>query len=172
MKNETRFAKIVRRICFTAGLFALGIWANGCATPQIISTPTPVVSAPQTNPITGAITPPVTNYVVTLTTNYVPNATVTSVTTLASQAVPFVPAPYGEILAGLLAVATTVSTYIAAKKNGQANTANSVASTIIQGVESAGTAAATVKQSVAKMAAANGTSDLVETAVNALTGNG
>ncbi len=56
-------------------------------------------------------------------------------------------------------------------KNNQAVTASDVAKTVIQGVEAAGTAAAAIKQSIAKTAIANGNADHVENAVNAVTGH-
>jgi hypothetical protein len=141
--------------CVIAGLIA------GCASPIV----TPGAPA-STNAITGQVIPATQTV-----TNYVPNTTVTTGVAYAQTVAPLVPAPWGEALAAILAITTAVASGIAAKKNGQLNTANAVASTIIQGVESAGTAAVTVKQSVAKQAMANGTANQVEAAVNALTGS-
>jgi len=46
-----------------------------------------------------------------------------------------------------------------------------VATTMAQGVEAAGQAAAAIKQSIAKTAIANGTADAVESVVNKVTGS-
>jgi hypothetical protein len=134
----------------------------GCATREVLSPAQPA----ETNAVTGVVTPGVPAVVTNL-----PNATVTTIAAEGEAVAPLIPAPYGTAVTALLGLATLVAGYVAQKKNGQLNTANAVSTAIIQGVESAGTAAAAVKTAVATVSKANGVSDAVEAAVNKVTGS-
>jgi hypothetical protein len=154
--------KKTRFCCLASLVLAITLGVIGCATPQTISPPLP----PMTNAVTGIVTPAVAAVV----TN-VPNVTYTKIAADGNAIAPLIPAPFGDVLTALLGVGSVLATILARKANGQLNTVQGVANSIIQGVESAGTAAAAVKQAVAKTAMANGNADAVETAVNAVTGS-
>lgn len=139
-----------------------GILLSGCATPVVVSQPLP----PMTNALTGAITPAVAAVI----TN-VPNITYTKLAADGNAIAPFLPSPFGDAVKDVLGLGTLIASIVALRKNGQLNTANSVTTAIVQGVESAGTAAAAVKQSIAAMSQANGVSDAVEATVNKITGS-
>lgn len=158
MKTKTLFT-----IPFTIGCFAtlIAVSQFGCATPTV----TPAQPA-ITNAVTGVVTLPVP-----ASTNYAPNATVGQIVATGTAVSAVLPQPYGGLVTGLLALLTLGASTVAAYKNKQLNTVQAVQNTIIQGVEAAGTVAAAVKQSIAKTAAANGTADAVETAVNNITGS-
>jgi hypothetical protein len=142
-------------------ILATAIFA-GCATPTILSPAIPAT----TNAVTGVVTPAVPAVVTNL-----PNATVAKIVGEGEAIAPYVPAPYSAALNAVLALLTFGAGTIAAIKNRQLNSANAITATIIQGVEKAGTAASAVKTSIAGMAAANGTADAVESAVNKVTGS-
>jgi hypothetical protein len=152
MKKISKFASLL----IVAGLFA------GCATPVTLAPAQPA----QTNSVTGTITPATPAVVTNL-----PNATVTEIVSEGNAIAPALPAPYGTALSAVLGLAALAAGYFAQAKNKQLNTANAVSTAIIQGVESAGTAAAAVKQAVATVSKANGVSDAVEAAVNKVTGS-
>lgn len=152
IKNATLF-------CATA--FAALI-LGGCSTPETLF---PAIPA-STNVITGVVTPATPP----VTTN-LPNATVTAIATEGNAIAPLLPAPFSTALTALLGLTTLIAGYVAQRKNGQLTTANQVTTAIIQGVESAGTAAAAVKAAVATVSKANGVSDAVEAAVNQVTGS-
>lgn len=111
---------VVALIAITAILPLL----HGCASPnpnagQVTVTTNPTTGLPQTN----------------VAPAYLPNQTATGIINTANQVAPFVPAPWGAIATGVLALATAVTTTIAVKKNGQANaataTANQLAASIV-----------------------------------------
>jgi hypothetical protein len=143
------------------GIFVLLILlATGCATRLVLAPAVPAV----TNTVTGSITPAVPAVI----TN-VPNQTLATVVNGAQAAAPLLPPPYGTLLTTILGLITVGSGLVAARANSQKNTAQTVAKTIIQGVESVGPAAVAVKQAVAAHALANGVSDDVKSAVAANT---
>lgn len=80
--------------------------------------------------------PAVTNLIQQITpavpglTTYVPNATVTQLQGYAQQAAPLVPAPWGTVLTGILALTTAITGYIAKKANDNATAAHATASTL------------------------------------------
>jgi hypothetical protein len=147
----------IKLIIITATIALLA----GCATPVI----TPGTSS-VTNSVTGVVTP-----ATPASTNYAPNATATQIIGYGQAGAALLPSPYSGAATSLLGLATLILGAIAARRNGQLNTANQVTTAIIQGVESAGTAAAAVKLAVASVSKANGVSDAVEAAVNKVTGS-
>ncbi len=162
-----------------AALF-LALALTGCSTPSILSPAKPEIPAQPaqpaiTNAATGAISPALPAVaavpaVPAVVTN-LPNATVEKIVQEGNAVAPLVPEPYGAALTGLLALLGFGATTIAAIKNKQLASANAVSTAIIQGVESAGTAASAVKTAIAATAKANGVADAVELAVNNLTGH-
>jgi hypothetical protein len=134
----------------------------GCSTEKIL-TPAHAAIPASTNEA-GVYIPavPATPAVVT----NIPNETVTSVVSYGNAAVPFVPAPWNGVLAGVLALATLGSSTIASIKNRQLNNANAVTATVVAGVESAGELAKAVKAAIATRALRDGTADAVHAAVN------
>ncbi len=140
----------------------------GCATKQIVTPAVPYQPA-ITNVVTGAVTPEVAT--VREVIAYVPNATVAKIAATGAQVAPLVPAPWGDVLAGLLGLSTVIIGIIARQKNGQLKTTQEVTKAIIQGVESAGSAAATVKMAIATVSKANGVADAVEAHVNDVVGS-
>ncbi len=153
---------------------AAGFLLIGCATPKILSPAIPAQPAQPaiTNAATGIVTPalPAVAAVPAVITN-LPNQTAMKIVSAGNEVAPFVPPPYGDILAGILGVVAAGAGLIARSKNKQLSDVTGVANTIIQGVQSAGTAAAAVKQSIAAMAASNGNADAVEKHVNKITGS-
>lgn len=141
---------------------AAGFLFIGCTTQQPL---TPAVPA-QTNAVTGIVTP-----AIPATFTNVPNTTVMKIVAEGDAIAPVVPAPYNGILTSVLALLAFGATTVATIKNKQLNTASAVATTMTQGIETLGTAAAAVKQSIAKTAVANGNADAVESKVNAVTGS-
>jgi hypothetical protein len=140
----------------------------GCATPQILTPAVPAQPA-ITNAATGAITPSVPA-VAAVETN-LPNQTVLKIVSEGEAVSPLLPAPYGTALSALLALLATGAGIVATIQTKGKNQSDAVATSIIQGVESVGTAAAAVKQAVADVSKANGVSDAVEAAVNKVTGS-
>jgi hypothetical protein len=140
----------------------------GCATPN----PNAGKTVSTTNPTTGVTT-------TTTEPEYLPNQTVTSAVNTASQIAPFVPAPYGTLLTGVLALVTAAAGGVAAWKNNQANGLSAQLTSVIQGVESATTDAAgnnvaavsgsAVKASIASHATAAGVGTQLNAAVQKIT---
>ena len=142
---------------------------GGCISPRTVSAAQPAF----TNAVTGVVTPAVPAQVV-----YVPDTRIAALvsnesalynqyapiaSTIAPTAAPFI--TLGQsIFGGIMSIVTGISLLRARRATG-------VAKTIIQGVESAGPAAAPVKQSIATAALANGNADHVENAVNAIVGS-
>ena len=87
----------------------------------------------------------------------------------ANAVTPFLPAPYNIAVAGLASLFSAgLGAFVAFRnRNAAVQDWKNVADTVIQGIESAGTAAAAVKQAVASKALANGTADSVHAAVQA-----
>jgi PBP1b-binding outer membrane lipoprotein LpoB len=165
---KSKLKKICRLSCVSLLIAGSAFLIQGCATPQVLSPAVPAQPA-STNTVTGVITPPVPAVAASVTN--LPNATVTKIVAEGDAVAPLIPSPYGTAVTALLGLATLIAGYFAQKKNGQLNTANAVSTAIIQGVESAGTAAAAVKTAVANVSKANGVSDAVEAAVNKVTGS-
>jgi|GEM_PF-2967634 hypothetical protein len=65
---------------------------------------------------------------------YVPNALVTQYAGYAQQAAPLIPAPYGSILTGILALTTLITGYVAQRANASATAAHATASTLAAAV--------------------------------------
>lgn len=84
---------------------------------------------------------------------YVPNALVTQYAGYAQQAAPLIPAPYGSILTGILALTTLVTGYVAQRANANATAAHATASTLAAAVVNNPVATAMASQ----IAANNGT---------------
>lgn len=78
-----------------------------------------------------------------------------------SAVAPFIPPPWGTIIGGAGILLGTVASAYAASQNNKAKSATAVSQSIIEGVESLGTAAAPVKVAVANAALANGNADKV-----------
>ena len=161
MKNNKLFLAFALSALVAAALIA------GCATPNV--TPAQPAQPAVTNATTGVVTPPVAA-VPAVTNGYSTNAQLTAAAPTVSAIAGVIPSPYGNLLNGLFTLVMFGAGAIAAYKNKQLQTVQAVQDTIIQGVEAAGSVAAAVKQSVAKTAAANGTADAVEAAVNKVTG--
>lgn len=98
-----------------------------------------------TNPATGVTT---TN----VAPAYIPNPTVTAIVGYGNTAAPFIPAPWGTILSGVLAAATIVSTTIATKKSNAAATSSATADQLAASVVAQGP---TVAQAVLAHASNN-----------------
>ena len=166
----------------------VAILLSGCMSTQ--KTPAVPAQPSSTNSATGVITPPVPAvpeqvlYVVSPKLAYVSS----NEAALYGQYAPIVGAVYPPaqpiltaaqgIFGAVMSVITGVSVLMVRRKNKEKlsiakdlDTANGVAKSIIQGVESAGAAAAEVKKVIANAALKNGNADHVETAVNAVTGS-
>lgn len=150
MKFQTVIIGIVLSLCIF-----------GCATQRTLVPGTPY--QPATTNTDGTINPAVPA-VPAVVTN-VPNKTVTDLVTTGHEVAPFIPAPWGGILDGGLALAAIIAGAVAKSKNKQLNTANAVTATVVQGVEAAGALAGAVKSAIKSRALANGTSDAVHAAV-------
>ncbi len=161
---------------------------SGCVSTQKI--PAVPAQPASTNSTTGAITPPtpaVPEHVL-----YVVSPKLASVSSneaaLYGQYAPIAGAVYPPaapiltvaqgIFGSVMSAITGVSVLMVRRKNKEnlsiakdLDTANGVAKSIIQGVESAGAAAAEVKKVIASASLANGNADHVEKAVNAITGS-
>ena len=145
------------------------------ATVVVTQTPPPVIIV-VTNTIIKTETVPggtVTNWIpaVPAVITNLPNQTVAGAVNLLQGVAPAIPAPYGSLLTALLGVVTLATGTIAAYKNKQLGTVTAVQNSMIQGVESLGTAAAAVKLAIAAQSKANGVSDATENAVNKITGS-
>ncbi len=161
---------------------ASSLYLTGCISPKTVAPAVPPQPA-TTNETTGAITPAVPGAPAQVL--YVVSPKLAQISSneaaIYQQYAPIAGAVYppaqpiltvaNEVFGGIMALLTSVSVLYARKKNKQAVTASDVAKTVIQGVEAAGAAAATIKQSIAKTAIANGNADHVENAVNAVTGH-
>lgn len=112
--------------------------------PASVSAPVPVaVTITVTNPVPVPVvvpvaTPPTGTNVIPA---YLPNQTVTGLVADVNKIVPYVPAPYGTYLSMLLGLTTLITGGIAAYKNNQAGGLTTQLTAVIQGVESATTAA-------------------------------
>lgn len=157
--------KLLLAVCV---IYTVVTLVNGCATPN----PNAGQITTSTNPQTGVTT---TN----IAPAYLPNQTVTGLVNTASQIAPLVPAPYGTLLSGLLALATLGAGGIAAWKNNQANGLTTQLTSIIQGVENATTDAAganvaavsgtAIKASIASHAKAAGVAPALNAMVQKIT---
>lgn len=155
-------------------------YIHGCGTVN------PGAGAPIINPATGL---PATNTAgqPLLQPAFVPNATGTKIVAYANEAAPLIPAPWGDILTGVGAIATIVMGGIAKQQSNKAATAATTAqaatqtantngamlNAVIQGVET-GTAAptvtaASVKSAIQARATAAGVQPQLDTAVQAAT---
>lgn len=138
-------------------MLASALAITGCASRVVVTPEQPAT----TNAVTGVITPAVPAVI----TN-IPNETATKVIGYGNAVLPFVPAPYGDLLALLLGAAAGVTGFIAKRANAKTARDEATIATIVKGVEAAGEAASAVKVSISNTALARGTSDAVQAAVD------
>ena len=124
MKSKSDKSSHVACVCSI--IVAMSLFIMGCATPVVVSPPLP----PMTNALTGAVTPAVAAVI----TN-VPNVTYTKLAADGNAIAPFLPSPFGDAVKDVLGLGTLIASIVALRKNGQLNTANSVTTAIVQGVE-------------------------------------
>ncbi len=175
-------------ILLTALIISACLYLTGCISTQKI--PAVPAQPASTNAVTGAITPPAP--AVPEKVLYVVSPKLASVSSneaaIYGQYAPIAGAVYPPatpiltvaqgIFGSVMSAITGVSVLMVRRKNKEKlsiakdlDTANGVAKSIIQGVESAGAAAAEVKKVIASASLANGNADHVEKAVNAITGS-
>lgn len=148
-------------ICLV-GTFAIMVLICSCSTLKTLVAAQP--ARPAVTNADGTITLAVPA-VAAVTTN-VPNETVGKIVSYGnSVVVPFIPAPWNSVAGGVLALLGLGAGAVAGIKNKQLNTSQAVVATVVQGVEAAGTLAASVKAAIAKKALSNGTADAVHAAV-------
>jgi hypothetical protein len=149
----------------TLTLLALPIAASvaltlaGCGTPFSTTTTVPIVTPPSA---VGA--PAVTNYVMLPVTNYLPSTAATTTATYIQAAAPLLPAPWGTAATALASLIAIAAGYVAKKQNDNANASAAAAATLAATVVAHPDAAALTVQAT-KIAAANGSTQAVATAL-------
>ena len=98
---------------------------------------------------------------------YVPAAPLTNAIAIANQVAPLIPAPFGEIASGVLALATAGLGLYAKAKSNQLSTSQSMLSSVITGVEKGGTPQ--TKQAIQQSSVAAGVADQLDNAVHQIT---
>jgi len=141
----------------------------------------PVVVPASSNAVTGIVTPIQTNYNVVVTaptTNYtyVPNTNLVAGIQTAQTVSNFLPAPWGTVTNGVLALALAGLGIYAKSKNGQASNLNDILTATVTGVEAASNAlppatASALKATIQTHAAAAGVQPDLDAVVQAVTKN-
>jgi hypothetical protein len=159
MKTKQAGLSAPNPVVFVLLLAVIGWLMYGCATEKTL-----VPAKPAVTNLDGTITAAVP----AVKTN-VPNETVTKIVDTGKQVTPFIPAPWGTVVNGVLGLLTVGAGLFAGIKNNQLNNANAATETIVAGVEAAGELAGAVKAAIAKQALADGTADAVHAVVKKVT---